>query len=97
MCKRLLPAEINLVTTVKPHYNGHQGDRNKCPYYRGVHCNINSRLKMIVHVHFLKGIERRLENDTLLRHFPRKKLLIIAYNYIFIPLPLMYFVIGCTS
>ena len=24
------------ITTVKPLYYGHQGDRNKCPYYRGV-------------------------------------------------------------
>ena len=23
-------------STVKPHYYGHQGDRNKCPHYRGV-------------------------------------------------------------
>ena len=23
--------------TVEPFYYGHQGDRNKCPYYRGVH------------------------------------------------------------
>ena len=25
-----------LNTTVEPLYYGHQGDRNKCPYYRGV-------------------------------------------------------------
>ena len=24
------------LSTVKPLYYGHQGDRNKCPYYRGV-------------------------------------------------------------
>ena len=24
------------VGTVEPLYYGHQGDRNKCPYYRGV-------------------------------------------------------------
>ena len=25
-----------ITNTVKPLYYGHQGDRNKCPYYRGV-------------------------------------------------------------
>ena len=25
-----------MVCTAKPLYYGHQGDRNKCPYYRGV-------------------------------------------------------------
>ena len=28
---------FKILTTVEPLYYGHQGDRNKCLYYRGVH------------------------------------------------------------
>ena len=36
MSQQNLTFSLKKNITVKPLYNGHQGDRNKCPYYRGV-------------------------------------------------------------